>query len=92
MRYDAWDKRVQFRGTIVRARDRHEGHKKLRRRHKDPTCPDIVKWITVKSREHIHCEWGLKYGGNLIILLSRMPPKATNFNLDYIRITTTRSK
>jgi len=27
VRYDAWDKRIQFRGTIVRVRDGHEGHK-----------------------------------------------------------------
>ena len=89
MRYDAWDKRIQFRGTIVCAHDGHEGHKNG---GDTKTCPDIVKWISVKSREHMQCEWGLKYGGNLIILLSRIPPKVINFNLNYIRITITRLK
>lgn len=29
-----------------------QAHKKLRRLHKGPTCPDIVKWISVKAATH----------------------------------------
>lgn len=85
MRYDAWDKRIQFRGTIVRTRDGHEGHKTEGDTKGRPVR--ISSNGLVLKAEHTRCERGLQYSGKSnYSIVSRMCLEITNFYFDYYNI------